>query len=196
MLLDRSTFFVKEKVGFLKLHDEFDIIDPETGAQVGHAVDEPGGFRKILRLFISKKLLGTVVRVRDIETGQVVFSIKRKPVLFRARIDILGPEGELIGWMKSKLFSIGGGFHVMDASDEKIAEVKGNIIGWDFKFLDIEGNELGQVTKKWAGIGREFFTSADQYVVSIDESIGDNPALKMLLLATSISVDMVYKERN
>jgi len=196
MLLDRSTFFIKEHVAILKWHDEFDIIDPETGEKIGHAVDEPGALKKILRLFISKNLLGTTVRVRDLETGQIAFSIKRGGFLFRAKIEILGPEGDVVGRMKSKLFSLGGGFHVLDDAGNKIADVKGDIIGWDFRFLSADGVELGRVTKKWAGIGRELFTSADQYVVTLDEAVSDNPALKMVLLATAISVDMVYKERN
>ena len=40
-----------------------------------------------------------------------------------------------------------------------MAEVKGDWKGWNFQLLDNEGRELGVVTKKWGGIGKELFTA-------------------------------------
>ena len=57
-----------------------------------------------------------------------------------------------VGLFKSKLFSIGGGFHVFDAQKQLIADVKGDWKGWNFGFLAPDGSELGKVTKKWAGL--------------------------------------------
>jgi uncharacterized protein YxjI len=74
-----------------------------------------------------------------------------------------------------------------------VAEVKGDWKGWNFKFLDTSGHELGSVTKKWAGIGKELFTSADNYMIALGEAsqAGSAP----LLLAAGIAIDVVYKER-
>ena len=57
-----------------------------------------------------------------------------------------------------------------------------------------DGIELGQVTKKWAGIGNELFTSADNYIVSIDDRLADQPVARTLLLAAALAIDIVYKE--
>ena len=64
---------------------------------------------------------------------------------------------------------------------------------WDFKFLGKDGRQLGQVTKKWAGIGKELFTSADTYVISLDGPT--NRTAPTLLLAAGLAVDIVLKER-
>lgn len=40
-LLNRKTFFVKERVGILKLTDAYDILDPVTGHNLGIAKDRP-----------------------------------------------------------------------------------------------------------------------------------------------------------
>ena len=50
MLLDRNTFFVKEKVQFMKLSNTYDIFDPETNKKIGVAREEQSGFKKFLKL--------------------------------------------------------------------------------------------------------------------------------------------------
>ena len=42
---------------------------------------------------------------------------------------------------------------------------------------DADGNEMGTITKKWAGIGKELFTSADNYIISLDEDPGPEKAI-------------------
>ena len=41
-MFDRKTLLIKERVGFLKFVDTFDIYDPATGAQVGIAREKTG----------------------------------------------------------------------------------------------------------------------------------------------------------
>lgn len=50
------------------------------------------------------------------------------------------------------------------------------------------------MAKKWAGIAKEFFTSADNYAIVLSDSTSSNPALAALLLAAGIAIDTVYKE--
>ena len=59
----------------------------------------------------------------------------------------------------SKLVSFGGGFVVYDMEDRQVAEIKGDWKGWNFKFIAVDNVEIGTVTKKWAGIGKELFTA-------------------------------------
>ena len=80
-----------------------------------------------------------------------------------------------------------------DAAGNEIAQVKGDGKGWNFRFLDQAGNELGTITKKWAGIGKELFTSADNYILALNQE--PTPAQATLLLAAALAVDIIYKER-
>jgi hypothetical protein len=55
--------------------------------------------------------------------------------------------------------------------------------------------QLAYVTKKWAGLGRELFTSADNYVIAItDLNSANSPAAAALLLAAGLAIDIVFKE--
>ena len=191
-MLEANKFMIKEKVKFFKSHQTYDIFDFETEEHVGTAEEKISGLIKTLRWFINKALMPTKVEIRD-EEDALVFQIKRGAVFFRARVDVLNADGELIGYFKSKLFSFGGGFWVYDKKDRQFAEVKGNFIGFNYRILTPEGDELGKVTKKWGGMAKELFTSADTYMIDIDEDLHDQPVAKMLVLAAAISIDIIFK---
>jgi uncharacterized protein YxjI len=182
----------------MKLSDIYDILDPETGAQLGTAKERPGALVHVLRFILNKQMLPTKVFVFEGETpddeSRLLFSIQRGFTLLRSRVSILDSAGRTVGWFQSKLFTLGGAFRVFDASGNEVAMVKGDWKGWTFRFLDKSGNEIGSITKKWAGIGKELFTSADNYIISLKESAA--PAKAMLLLAAGLAVDTVYKERS
>lgn len=194
-MFDRKTWLIKERVGFLKLVDTFDIYDPTTGAQIGIAKEQVSILVHILRFLVNKRLLPTYVEVREREDGRVILGIRRGVSLLHAHVTVTNDAGKPIGRFKSKLFSLGGGFHVLDGAERPIAEIKGDWKGWNFKFLTPEGIEIGKVTKKWAGIGKELFTSADNYMISLDEGRGYRPESAPLLLAAGLAIDTVYKEK-
>ena len=196
-LLDRKSFFIREHVGMLKLSDTYDILDPVTQAPIGIAKEKPGAFIHVMRFLVNKKLLPTSVFVYQgtdfDDESQLLFSIKRGIVLFRPKILVCDSSGKTVGWFKSKAFSLGGAFRVFDAQGREVALVKGDWKGWNFRFLDENKNEVGTITKKWAGIGKELFTSADNYMISLNDSAQQTDVA--LLLAAGLAIDTVLKER-
>jgi uncharacterized protein YxjI len=80
-----------------------------------------------------------------------------------------------------------------DTADNQVAEVKGDWKGWNFRFLNKGGREIGSVTKKWAGLGKELFTSADNYIIALTDAEA-NRDTRSLLLAAGICIDVVFKE--
>jgi uncharacterized protein YxjI len=193
-LLERTTFFVKERAGLLKLTDVYDILDPVTGQAIGIAKEEPPGWAKWLRLAIKKQMMPTAVNVYESEGQPPVLSIRRGFTLFRSKVRVVAGDGQSLGYFQSKLLTIGGGFNVFDNAGQQVAQVKGNWKGWDFKFLTKGGREIGTVTKKWAGLGKELFTSADNYIISLSDVGGASSAGSALLLAAGLAIDVVFKE--
>lgn len=193
MLLDHKQFFVKERVAVMKLTDTYDILDPSSQQSLGVAKEEPPAWAKWLRLLVNKSLMPTRVNVYERENLPPVFSIQVSAL--RWRIIVVGSDGHKLGSFKTKIFSLGGGFWVRDAQDQQVAQVKGDWKGWNFQLLDAQGNELGVITKKWAGIGRELFTSADNYMISLSDAATANPGNALLLLAAGLSIDVVLKEK-
>lgn len=191
-----SNYFIREHLGFLKLSDTYDIIDPNTMDQIGVAKEKPGALIHILRFFVKKQVLPTKVFVYEgsdpKEESKVLFSIQRGFTLLRSKVNICDAEGQTVGYLKSKLFSLGGAFFVHDQSGEQVAFVKGNWKGMNYKFTDMNETEIGRITKEWGGIGKELFTTADNYMIDIDGE--PSPTKVLLFLAAGLAIDTVFKE--
>jgi uncharacterized protein YxjI len=195
-MLNRTNYLIKERVGFFKLTDRYDVYAPEDGRLIGFAQEKVGWFNHLMRLLVHKQMLPTLVEIREREDAAPLITIQRGITLLRAKVQVMDQTGKPIGYLRSKLFSLGGGFYVYDMSDRQVAEVKGDWKGWNFQMLDAGGKELGTVTKKWAGIGRELFTSADNYMIALNDTTQANPALAALLLTAGLAIDIVFKEKN
>ena len=194
-MLDRTQYFVREHVDFMKLSGKYDILDPQTKAKIGEAREEISGLVKVLRLLIDKKLMPTkfaMYETPDAQTRRLLFTIKRGVAFLRPKVHVFDSSGAPLGYFQAKLFTIGGAFRVFTADGTEVALVKGDWKGWNFKFLAGE-TELGVVTKQWAGLGKELFTTADNYMISLR---GEKDAtLSTLLLAAGLAVDTIYKEK-
>ena len=79
-------------------------------------------------------------------------------------------------------------------TEKVICALKGKWTGWDFRFMAQDDVELAHVTKKWAGLGKELFTSADNYVLEIKDSVAQDDPVRMLIMAAVMCIDMVLKE--
>ncbi len=192
-VLDRNLFFVREHVGMFKAANNFDILCPDTGEEIIHCrEDNLGAFTKLLRFTDYKRYTPFEIELRTPE-GEILFTVRRGTSVFLSKVDVIDADGQRIGGFKQKLLSIGGAFKVLDADDNEVCALKGTWTGWDFRFLAGE-NELAHVTKKWAGLGKEMLSSADNYVLTISESVPAGSPGRKLILAAVMCIDMVLKE--
>ena len=189
MFGQRTSIFVREQVAMLKLRDTYDLLDPESQAMIGQAKDEPATWAKWLRLLVKKGLLPTTLNVYSGNNPQPVLSIRKHSAFLRTRLEVFDGQGQSLAQLRSKLLSLGGAFVIFDASGQEIGQLKGDWKGWDYS-ATIQGAPIGVVTKKWAGLFKEAFTSADQYLVK-----SERPEQLPLLLGLALAVDVVYKER-
>jgi uncharacterized protein YxjI len=194
-MLDRRTYVVKERVGFMKLASIYDILDADSGAPIGIAKEEPPGVVKYLRLLVDNRWLPTVVNVYERETDPPVLTIHRGVALFRPKVHVTA-QGQELGYFRAKAISIGPSFRMFDMQDREVGSVKGDWKGWNFQLLGTSGEELGRVTKKWAGLGKELFTTADTYAISLSDAAAGRREVAQLLLAAGLAIDTVFKEKD
>jgi uncharacterized protein YxjI len=191
---NHNLFLVKEHVGFFKAANNFDIYDAKSGEMVLHCrEDRLGWITKLLRFSDYKRMTPFDIDVRT-PAGETAIVIRRGVSFFVSKVDVLdGKSRERIGGFQQKFFSLGGAFTVLDAKDQPLCQLKGKWTSWDFRFMAGE-QELAHVSKKWAGIRKEMFTTADNYVLAISESVPPNSQLRQLILAAVLCIDMVLKE--
>lgn len=191
--LNQNLFLIKEHAGIFKAANNYDVFDPASGAKLIEC-REPnlGFFTKLFRFTDYKRMTPFEVVLTDTD-GRKVLTVRRGVSLFLSRVEVLDGNGRVVGGFKQKFFSIGGAFRVLDARDNEVCVLKGKWTSWEFKFLRGE-KELAVVSKKWNGLGRELFTSADNYVLSIGDRVPADDDVRILIMAAVMCIDMVLKE--
>lgn len=192
-IMSREIFFIKEHVGMFKAANNFDILDPETGETILHCrEDNLGGLTKMFRFTDYKRMTPFDVQVRTLDGEQVV-RVERGISIWASKVKVFDENNDYIGGFKQKVFSFGGKFIVHDKDDNDLFVLKGKWSGWNFKFSAGE-TVLAEVSKKWAGLGKELFTSADNYILKISQEVPAEAAARKLILASVMCIDMVLKE--
>jgi len=186
-----NEYFIDEKVGFFKFHNEYKVYD-NTATPVGCIVQRLSGWQKVLRLFLNKAMLPFTLEIID-NNEQVLVTIKRGWTFWMSKITIYDGEGNVSGYIKQKFKMLKPKFIIMDADGNQVAEINGDWKAWNFGITGSNGRAIGFINKKWAGIAKELFTSADKYHVTIIPEFAEDRN-KINIVATAITIDMVLKE--
>jgi len=192
-ILNRNLYFVKEHIGMFKAANNYDIYNPENQEMIMSCREEKlGFFTKLLRFSDYKRMTPFHVELKT-SSGEKVLTVKRGISIILSTVDVFDENDKLVGKFKQKLFSIGGKFNILDPNENILCKLQGKWTSWDFKF--VKGDyEYGHVSKKWAGFGKEMFTSADNYMLKINDTVPQEDPLRILILAAVFCIDMVLKE--
>jgi uncharacterized protein YxjI len=126
-------------------------------------------------------------------SGEKILTVKRGVSIILSTVEVLDENDKLVGTFKQKFFSIGGKFDVFGVNDNVLCTLQGKWTSWDFRFMNGD-SELAHVSKKWAGLGKELFTTADNYMLSISENVKKEDNVRLLILGAVMCIDMVLKE--
>jgi uncharacterized protein YxjI len=193
-ILSLNLFFIKEHVRIFKAANIYDIYNPETEQIVLNCREENlGFFTRLFRFTSYKRMTPFDIDIRTPE-GEKIITVRRGVSFFISNVEVFDNNGMLLGRFRQKFFSIGGKFEVLDASDQPLCMLRGKWTSWEFKFVSADENELASVTKKWSGIGKELFTTADNYILRISQEVPKDSQLRQLILAAVMCIDLVLKE--
>ncbi len=188
---ESNEYFIDEKVQFLKFHNVYKVYDA-MGLQVGTVTQQVSGWHKFLRLLLKRAMLPFHLQVTD-NNDRVLASIHRGWTFWMSKITINDANGQVLGYIKQKFRFLKPRFQIFDVNENQIAEINGDWKAWNFSITDANGVQIGSINKKWSGIAKEFFTSADKYHVNIVSEYAEDRN-KMNIVVTAITIDMVLKE--
>jgi uncharacterized protein YxjI len=191
--LNRNLFFIQEHTGVFKAANHYDVLDPDSKQPLLYCREvNLNWFTKIVRFTDYKRMTPFTLEITTPE-GKKVLTVKRSFTFFRSSVEVYDEADQLVGVFKQSFFSIGGKFNVQDANGNQLCTLKGKWTSWEFAFLQGQ-TQFAQVTKKWAGFGKEFFTTADNYILHIENSVLTDNKLRLLIMAAVLCIDMVLKE--
>jgi uncharacterized protein YxjI len=188
---DYNDFFIDEKVQFLKFENEYKVFNNE-GSQIGAVKQKLTGGQKLQRLFFNKAMLPFLMEIAD-NNGQPLVFVKRGWTFWTSKITLVNPSGQLYGFINQKFKLFKPTFNILNPAGQMVGQIVGDWKAWNFEIKDVSGNIIGTINKKWAGLAKEVFTTADKYMVHINPEY-THEMNKIIILSTAITIDMVLKE--
>jgi uncharacterized protein YxjI len=190
-LYEQSVLVVSQKTKLIELTNEYAVYDGQ-GQQIG-AIVQVGqtALKKAVR-FVSSfdQFLTHRLEVRDASGPVLVLTRPAKVV--KSRVVVQRPDGAPIGEIVQAnvfgriRFDLVAGGQLVGAIQAE------NWRAWDFAIVDAAGTEVARITKRWEGLARTLFTTADRYVVRVHYRLPE--PLASMVLASALTVDTALKQ--
>ncbi|MDR0828645.1 MAG: hypothetical protein LBN95_00840 [Prevotellaceae bacterium] len=188
---DNNDYFIDEKVGFLKFHNAYKVFNKD-GEQIGNITEKMSVGKKMLTLLLNKAMFPFRIEIRDMEDN-LLASVTRGWTFFMSKITILDADNEAIAIIKQKFKMFKPEFKILDLNENELAKIAGDWKAWNFAITTNDSKSIGTISKKWNGILKESFTTADKYIVSVAPELKED-LLKIIIVSSAITIDMVLKE--
>lgn len=186
-----NTFVIDEKIAAFKLSNAYKVYNGE-GQEIGAIQEHKSFVRIMLGLFLSDSMLPFELNILNID-GKRIAQLKRGLTLFMSKVQIYNEAGAPIGSFKQKFTLLKPKFTLLNNMGKEIATIKGDWKAWNFEITDADGQKIGTVDKKWNGVAKEFFTTADKYAVNIESTVNDENT-RIAVASVAAAIDMILKE--
>jgi uncharacterized protein YxjI len=134
-------------------------------------------------------------RYEVVDTAGVVQLVIEKPRTFmKGRMIVQRGDGTEVGQIVQKI-KLGKAKFLLTApgGEQEIGSINAeNFRAWNFAISDAAGNEVARISKTWAGLAKEMFTNADNYVVELKVQLAD--PLHSLVIASALTIDQLLKQ--
>lgn len=156
---------------------------------VGEVGDGIGAF--LVRSFLKAKRPFTLeLKTPD---GAILLRLKRPWRWWLSHLDVEDGMGRHVGSIQQQFAFLERLYEVHGASGEMLATLRGPFFKpWTFN-VEQNGREVGKIQKQWSGLGKELFTSADNFGVTLADI--EDPRLRTLVVAATFLIDFVHFER-
>ncbi len=125
--------------------------------------------------------------------GSRVLILRRTFRFYLHKLDIYDPNWNLLGTIQRQFSILRRIYSVLDNSGFELFQLFGPILHpWTF-MIRRSGEDIGSITKKWSGLFKEAFTSADNFGVTFPIEL--DATMKSLLLGAVFLIDFVHFER-
>jgi uncharacterized protein YxjI len=192
-LLSHDVLVISQKAKIIETMNEYRVFD-DAGNGIGTIREvEQSTAKRVVRLFSGvDQFLTHKLGVFDSEARQVLM-LERPAKLMKSRIKVSDAEGIERGAILQDNVVGPKHFALVDGRGERIGSIDGeNWMDWDFAIHDESGAEVGRITKKWAGILKEGYTTADTYALQIEAEVSSD--LRLLMFASAAGLDVALKQ--
>ena len=174
-------------IGF-ETANQYSVLTPD-GYEMLHAFEESGP--------VGRQFMGSHrpldIHVVD-DRGDTVMTASRPFFWFRSNLQVMDGYGNYMGALYRQFGILSRRFALVDANDQRIAQIKGNFFRrYTFVVEDSGGSKLCRITKEWGGLLREAYTDSDTFRIRFRDRERSHE-FRMLMLASAFAIDMDFFE--
>jgi uncharacterized protein YxjI len=190
-LYEQPVLVVSQKTKLIELTNEYAVFDAD-GRQIGAVVQVgQSAAKKAVRLLTNfDQFLTHHLEVRDARGPVLVLT--RPAKFMKSRVIVHRPDGAPLGEIiQANVF--GRIRFDLVSNGQLVGAIQAeNWRAWNFAITDAAGTEVARITKKWEGLARTLFTTADRYVVLVHFRLPE--PLASLVVASALTVDTALKQ--
>lgn len=164
------------------------VVSDQSGKELFYAAEER---RSVLARIFLKAYRPFAIDIMD-RAGDLLIRIERPFKFYFHRADILDASGRLLGSFERQFSVLKRHYSVVSPGGREVFDLVAPLLHpWTFK-INQKGREVGMIQKKWGGLGKEVFTDADTFGVSVPQDW--DVELKALALGGVFLIDFVHFE--
>jgi uncharacterized protein YxjI len=190
---------VRQRKRWLEILTSFDArntyaVYDDAGNPVLNVQEQGKGFGNFLKRVFLGSIRPFTAHVEDLRTQQQVLTLRRPFRFYFHRLEIHDADGKLVGAIRRRWTWFRRKYTVEGADGQEIATLFGPILRpWTFQIQVGDNPEVGLIQKKWSGLAKELFTEADNFWIEMQQVT--DPALRAVLFAATVLIDVVHFER-
>jgi len=192
-LLSHDVLVISQKAKVIEMTNEYRIFD-DAGTEIGTIREvEQSTTKKAVRLFSGvDQFLTHKLGIFDGD-GRQVLLLERPSKLLKSKIKVSDAQGTERGAILQDNVVGPKHFALVDSRGVRIGSIDGeNWMSWDFAIHDSTGTEVGRITKTWAGLLKEGYTTADTYILQVEPEVSSD--LRLLMFASAAGLDVALKQ--
>ncbi|HSK96885.1 MAG TPA: phospholipid scramblase-related protein [Euzebyales bacterium] len=192
-LLEADTLVVSQKAKLIELTNQYEIHSAD-GARLGYVEQEGQSRLRKLARFASTvdQFLTHRLAVYDADHAKVL-ELTRPAKLMKSRVTVEDGDGRKVGEIVQQNVFGKIRFDLMGAHGERLGQIRAeNWRAWDFSIVDRDETEVARIDKKFVGVLKGVFTTADNYVVHLQPGL--DGGLRLLAIAAAGAVDTALKQ--
>ena len=192
-LLSQNKLIVNQKAKLIELTNQYFIRD-EEGNDLGWVQQEgQSAFRKVLRFLTRLDQFLTIRLAIYNASGQKLIGLTRPGKIFKSKLQVTDATDRPVGQIIQKNVFGKIRFDIVGNAGQNFGQIRAeNWRAWTFAIVDATENEVGRVTKKFVGVAKAIFTTADNYIVDIHPSVeGDH---RIMVMAAALGIDTALKQ--
>jgi uncharacterized protein YxjI len=191
-ILNEPVLVVNQKVKLIELNSQYSVFN-QAGTQLA-AVNQVGQStaKKVARLVSSlDQFMTHQLHVTD-ASGNVVLQLTRPRKIVKSSVIVADGSGREIGRIVQQNTFGKIRFGLLSGDQELGCIQAENWRAWNFRITDAAGVEVARITKTWEGFAKTMFTTADNYVVVIQQRPAE--PLNSLVVASALCIDTALKQ--